>query len=265
MRALVKYWFIWKISISEALVYFLDFVGRSGFFAFIMGIYLFLWKAIYGESGAVLDGFTLDMMIWYLVFTEIVTLSTTDYYREIAEDVKSGQIAYLLNKPYNYIAYNYFNTMGKIMVRLLVNTLVGFLVALCFVGPLKSMSLISLPVTFLGIILGISINFFLNFALALTAFWVEENTPFRWVFQKMVFTLGGMLLPLDLFPGWLQKISVHLPFAYITYGPAKMGVAFEPSYAIEVLVGQLAYLAGSILLTMFVFSKGVKKLNVNGG
>ena len=265
MKAFVKYWFIWKISISEALVYFLDFVGRSGFFAFIMAIYLFLWKAIYAQGDSVLDGFNLEMMIWYLVFTEMITLSTTDYYREISDDVKSGQIAYLLNKPYHYVAYCYFNQMGKIMVRLLVNFLVGFIVALCFVGPLDGMTPFSLAFTLLGVILGISINFFMNFALALTAFWVEENTPFRWVFQKLVFTLGGMLLPLDLFPLWLQKISIHLPFAYITYAPAKLGVAFSFSYAGQVIFGQLAYLVASILLTLFVFSKGVKKLNVNGG
>lgn len=262
----VKYHFVFKTSIMDSMVYMMDFFGRSGFFAFIMGIYLLLWKSIYSSGGQeIIQGFSLNMMIWYLVMTEIVTLSTTNYYKEVSRDIKTGNIAYMLNKPYNYVTYSFFNNMGKILVRMFVNVAVGVSVALIFVGPLIGIELYSIPFVLISLLLGISINYFINFALALTAFWVEENMPFRWIFQKLVFTLGGMLLPLDLFPKWLGDISKYLPFAYITYAPGKLFVDFSFNYLVSILFGQLIYLMIAVIICYRVYRKGVKELNVNGG
>lgn len=263
---ILKYHFVFKTSIMDSFVYVVDFFGRSGFFAFIMGIYLLLWQLIYSDGGhELIEGFSLSMMIWYLVMTEIVTLSTTNYYQEVSTDIKTGNIAYLLNKPYDYITYCFANNMGKILVRMFVNTVVGSLVAIIFVGPMLGVRLYQLPFVFIALLLGICINYFINFSLALSAFWVEENIAFRWIFQKLVFTLGGMLLPLDLFPKWLENIAKWLPFSYITYAPAKLFVDFSFTSVVNVYVGQVVYLILSILICFVVYRKGVKALNVNGG
>lgn len=260
-----KYVYVFKTSLMDAMVYVVDFFGRSGFFAFIIGIYLLLWKAIYSNGNGVISGFTINMMIWYLVLTEVVTLSTTNYYQEVSDDIKTGNIAYLLNKPYHYVTYSFYNNMGKIMVRMLVNIVVGFIVGMVFVGPLKGFNLYMIPFVFICLLLGMFINYFINFALALSAFWVEENLPFRWIYQKLIFTLGGMLLPLDLFPNWLQGISKKLPFAYVTYGPAKLFVDFSYNHFTTLILGQLIYLAIVVAICYGVYKKGVSKLNVNGG
>ena len=263
---IAKYHFVFKTSVMDAMVYVVDFFGRSGFFAFIMGIYLLLWTLIYRGSGEqLIEGFSLKMMIWYLVMTEIVTLSTTNYYQEVSIDIKSGNIAYLLNKPYHYINYCFANNMGKILVRMFVNTVVGSLVAIIFVGPLLSVKLYQLPFVFITLFLGICINYFINFSLALSAFWVEENNAFRLIFQKLVFTLGGMLLPLDLFPKWLASLSKVLPFSFITYAPGKLFVDFSFLSFIQVFTWQIGYLIISVVICFLVYRKGVKNLNVNGG
>lgn len=260
-----KYLFVFRTSMMDALVYLLDFFGRSGFFAFILGVYLLLWRAIYSNGNGVIEGFTLKMMIWYLVMTEIVTLSNTNYYKEVAEDVKTGNIAYLLNKPYDYIMYCFSNNMGKISVRIFVNVVVGCGMGLILVGVPEWVSIWSIPLVLFSIILGICINFFTNFALALTAFWVEENTAFQWIYQKLVFTLGGMLLPLDFFPDWIADVSKNLPFAYITYYPGKLFVDFSVPLFANVIFGQFAYLISSLILVYAIYRRGVKGLNVNGG
>ena len=260
-----KYGYILKTSMMDALVYVVDFFGRSGFFALIIGVYLLLWKAIYSSSGSLIDGFSLNMMIWYLIATEIITLSTTDYYHEVSTDIKTGNIAYLLNKPYHYVTYSFYNNMGKIIIRFGVNILVGIILGLIFVGPLTGISLKALPFVLIGLLMGIILNFFINLALALTAFWVEENIPFRWIYQKLVFTLGGMLLPIDLFPEALGKISKVLPFAYVTYGPARLMVDFSYDGFLKLMMGQFAYTGAALVICYMIYGRGVKRLNVNGG
>ena len=89
--------------------------------------------------------------------------------------------------------------------------------------------------------------------------------PFRWIYQKMIFTLGGMLLPLDFFPETIAKVSRYLPFAFVTYGPAKLFVDFEMGEVLSLYGGQIVYLLLGILLCFTVYRKGVSQLNVNGG
>jgi len=102
MQTLRKYGEISKITMANSLVYFWNFLSKNIFLVFILFIYLMLWKNIYSQKGSIVGGLTLNQMIWYLIVTELVTLSRTDIHIQVNEDVKTGNIAYLLNKPYNY-------------------------------------------------------------------------------------------------------------------------------------------------------------------
>lgn len=58
--------------------------------------------------------------------------------------------------------------------------------------------------------------------------------------------LGGMLIPIELFPEYMQPYLKALPFASIVYGPARMFVDPDPA--------QLTVLLGNQLMGIFVFS-----------
>lgn len=266
MKQISKYGQVTRITMSNSLVYFWNFVSKNLFFVFILFVYLMLWKTIYGQkSEGTIAGLSLNAMIWYLITTELVTLSRTDIHSQINEDVKTGSIAYLLNKPYNYILYCFSYFMGEIGVKLVSNSLVGLAIGFVYVGPLRGFNFLHLPFIILSLLVGCTINFFIYICLALTTFWLEENNAFFWIYSKLVFTLGGMLIPLELFPGWLQNISKYLPFAYVTYVPAKLAVSFSFSSFISQFSIQMVYLAVFFLLAMGIYRKGVRNLNVNGG
>lgn len=266
MKRLNKYCKIAKTSISNNIVYFWDFFGRNVFFMFIMFIYLMLWNAIYLQKGEnVLGGLTINDMIWYLVVTELVTLSRSNIFNQINEDVKGGAIAYQLNKPYSYIAYCFSNSFGETFTKLVTNSIAGIMVGLVFVGPLKDFSIGSLPFIILSLGAGCCLNFFIYMSLALTAFWIEENSAFFWIYSKLVFTLGGMLLPIDMFPEWLQGISRYLPFAYVTYTPARLAVDFSIGRFVQGFSIQMAYIGAFILISVLLYRRGVRNVNVNGG
>lgn len=265
MQLIRKYGQISKITMANSLVYFWNFLGKNIFFIFIMFIYLMLWKAIYSEKGALVAGLTLNQMIWYLVVTELITLSRTEVHLQVNEDVKSGNIAYLLNKPYNYVLYCFSYFLGEVGVKLLTNGIIGILVGLIYVGTLQGFNFAHLPFIFLSLMVGCFINFFIYISLALTSFWFEENSAFFWIYSKLIFTLGGMLMPIELFPNWLKNISQYLPFAYVTYVPGKLAVDFSFGAFYKGFGIQIIYLIGFFLLAMILYRKGAKNLNVNGG
>ena len=265
MKSAKKYLQVSKITMENSLVYVWNFLGKNIFFIFIMFIYLMLWKNIYGSKGKIIAGLNINQMIWYLVFTELITLSRTDIHVQVNDDVKSGNIAYLLNKPYNYVYYCFSYFLGEIGIKLLTNAVLGVLIGLIYVGTLKNFNFVNLPFIIFSLILGCFINFFIYMSLALTSFWFEDNVAFFWIYSKLIFTLGGMLMPLELFPGWLRAFSKYLPFAYVTYVPAKLAVNFSMSGFLKEMPVQILYLAAFFALSMLLYKKGVRNLNVNGG
>lgn len=266
MKAYFKYLQVIKITMSNSLVYFWNFLSKNIFFIFIMLIYLMLWKAIYAQKGTdTINGLSLNAMIWYLIFTELITLSRPDIHNQVNEDVKTGNIAYLLNKPYNYVAYCFSLYLGEIGMKLLTNSIIGVTIGLVYVGVLKSFSIGNLPLIILTLLTGCTINFFIYLSLALTSFWFEDNTAFFWIYSKLIFTLGGMLVPIDLFPGWLQNVSRYMPFAYVTYIPAKLAVSFSLHDFIMQFPIQILYLAVFVFASIALYRKGARNLNVNGG
>jgi ABC-2 type transport system permease protein len=265
MKFLRKYWQISKITMSNSLVYFWNFLSKNMFFVLIMFIYLMLWKNVYGQKGSTIVGLTINQMIWYLIVAELVTLSRTDIHLQVNDDVKSGNIAYLLSKPYNYVMYCFSYFVGEVGVKLLTNGIIGIIIGLVYVGSLKNFNFVYLPLILLSLILGCSINFFIYITLALTSFWFEDNTAFFWIYSKLIFTLGGMLMPIELFPKWLQKLSHYLPFSYVTYVPARLTVDFSLMNFCQQFIVQILYLVLFFILAMSLYRKGARNLNVNGG
>ena len=58
-------------------------------------------------------------------------------------------------------------------------------------------------------------------ALAASAFWLRNAGSAWFLYQKLVFVLGGMLIPLEVFPSGLETVCRYLPFQAMAYAPAR--------------------------------------------
>jgi ABC-2 type transport system permease protein len=94
---------------------------------------------------------------------------------------------------------------------------------------------------------------------------VEETRGLEFVYNKFLFTIGGMLMPLELFPETLQRIGHWLPLQAIVYIPAKTAVAFDAAKLPGMLATQAVWIAVIGVVATLVYRKGVRMLNVNGG
>ena len=83
--------------------------------------------------------------------------------------------------------------------------------------------------------------------------------------QKLLFTVGGLFLPLEMFPDWLRRVAGWLPFQFITYVPARAFVAFEPKFVLRAAVGQTAYVVTIAALVALVWRRAQRRLVVHGG
>ena len=264
MKSLRKYFAIFRAQMINAMAYPVDLFSRSFVMIIFMWIFFQLWRVTYSSTGQeTIAGLTLRDTLWYLMIAETVLLSRPRFGQDIATQVKDGSVAYLLNKPYNFLLYQVSVSLGESLMRMVVNILFGSAVLLLVVGPPPHplTGMLVIPAMLLAWIL----DFCMGALIALLAFVLEDVSAFEWIYSKLVLVLGGVLIPLDFFPGWLRGISLSLPLAYTTYAPARIFVDPTLENAAGLMGAQVLWVAGLGLLLTFVFSRGMRSLAINGG
>lgn len=261
-----KYLSIFKMTFLESIQY----LGNLlfGFITFAVTIYIFLslWQYLYQDTSTLIEGYTITQMIWYVLITECMWYGNRNktLTEQISNDIKSGSIAYNLNKPYSYLIFIIFKHFGEIALKFICYLIVSIILGFIFAGNIDGFLLINIPFILTSLILGTIINGLIRITISLLSFWIEDATPFHWIYDKVILVIGT-LFPVELFPKLLQPIIKCTPIFVINYGPAKLFVDFSFSMFKNVLVAQILYIVIVILMATFIYRKGVKKLNANGG
>ncbi len=261
-----KYYEITKVEVLNTLAYPYNLFGRGLFIALIIFIFFNLWSVIYREGGSGILSFSLVTLIWYLAMSESAANGSmsTDLVRKISEGIQTGDIAYTLNRPYNFMIYQFAYSMGtNTLVTVVVFAFTG-IASYLLVGPLQ-INMIAVPFVIISIVLALVLGFLMNFAIGILAFWFEEVRSVRWINEKFIFVLGGMLVPINLFPGVLRQIALLLPFSYMSYAPAYLMVNFSLPFFIQSVLMQLMWIAVYAVVAYGMYRKGIKRVSTNGG
>ena len=261
-----KYLYIYKATLVENLNFITNILlGFINFFV-MMFVFLNLWEYIYSDNTQVINGYTMQQMIWYVLITEVLWFGSRNKIltQEISQDIKTGNIAYNINKPYNYVLYIVSKHLGEITIKLIMFIMVGIIIGVSFVGPIQNFNIMNVPFILLTVIFGVIINSILRIAISIISFWIEDSTPFHWVYDKMILVIGT-LFPIEMFPEFIRPIIKCTPIFVVTYGPAKLIIDFSMKSFMNIFIAQILYLVISISIVSILYNKGVKKLNVNGG
>lgn len=260
-----KYGAAFGVSLRGQFAYPAELWLRTIFVLIIMFVFSSLWHTTYGEMGrARLGGLSLDQMLWYLAITESIVLSRPRDAVRIDQEVRSGQLAYDLARPYNYLLYGCALVLGERLPRLLVTLLVAATMATLFSGTV-GVSLLGLAGALPCLALALTIDFLFVIAIGLAGFWVEDAAQFLFIYDRFLMILGGMLLPLELFPAPLAAVARLLPFSAIVYAPARIAVAPAAGDFLALLARQAAWLGVAALLAGMLFAYATRRLQSNGG
>ena len=263
---LAKYAAVFDVTLRTQFAYAGELALRTTFLVIILFVFLQLWRATFAAEGAeTIVGLTIAQMIWYLAITEAIITSRGRVSAAIDGEVRSGEIAYRLVRPYGYPGYHLAQHAGERALRFTLNLAVGSALALLYVGPV--------PLAWAGLIagavvalVGLLLDFAASFAIGLLAFWIEDTSSVQLIYSRFMMLLGGMLLPLDVFPEPLRSIATALPFSTMLYAPARLSlVGGDPAWLIDLLLRQAAWLVLIALATWLLYRAAQRRLNVNGG
>jgi ABC-2 type transport system permease protein len=260
-RLFAKYAAFSRIAMARARRERGDVYGRMAFFAVILGVFSSLWRAA-AEAGLP-TAIEPRALVWYLAVTEWIVLSTPQIHLDIQEAIRAGDVVYRLGRPVSYVGAELAATFGVLAVRLPVLGLTAFLTAFAFTGWIPPAQALAIAVPF-GLAAA-ALLAALHVWIGLLAFWLHDVSPVYWVCQKLMFVLGGLMLPLEVYPGVIQRIAALTPFPALLAGPASFMLA-NGGATPAALARDLAFWCGVTALGLgWTFRRAVTDVTINGG
>lgn len=260
MSAAGKAWAIATMSARARMSARGEIVARLLFYAVILLVFSRLWAAILDEAPTPEE--RPAHFVWYLAITEWILLSLPPIYLDVERDLTSGALAYRLARPISYPLARFAEGAGDMVVRLATLLPFGFGVALVLTGelPARPIALAVIPLGFAAAALVLAMQLLVG----LSAFWIHDCRPLYWLWQKSAFLLGGMLLPLQLYPEGLRDVAVWTPFAAVLNGPGSLALSSARPVGL-VAASILAWSMATALAIAWVFRRGLRRVEIGGG
>jgi len=237
-------------------------VGRAALYLVILGIFWRLWQATpLDELGPRAPG-AADLL-WYLAITEWIVFAGGMAYREVERDILSGDIAAALPRPVPYAAATLARWAGDAAYHLIVLAGVGFATAWWLAGP-PPPSLAVMPAVALSGFLATLLVLLCHLQLGYAAAWFGTAAPPFWIWQKLTFVLGGLLMPLTLYPEPWHRVAAATPFAGMLFGPGSLALDPTLPRVASVILAQLFWLALVGGLTLWLDRRVVRRLLRHG-
>lgn len=230
------------------------------------GILLTLYWYVFTLKGGSVNGVSFQLIAWSMFFYFVFSsFRLRDIAKAIMQDVQSGNVEVLFNKPITYLLYRVWWQIGSGIYSFIVTSTLGTLVLASIIGFPTTMALpIFIPTFILVFISATILTLILYGILGLLAFWIEDVTPAFWIVDKSVMILGGSYLPIALFPSVMYKLALFSPFGASQFVTHTVYESWQ--YTWYTLFGiQLFWIGILSVIILIMFNKARRKVSVNGG
>lgn len=215
-----------------------------------------LWKVAAESAGGSIAGYGAGALVWYIAASETAVLTVRNrLIEDIGDDVASERITVELIRPTTPLSVRLAMEYGFMMPRLALGIGLSVLVGLTLGGPPGSVAALALAVP--ALLLALALNLTGQYVFAAGSFWLREAKGAWFLYNKLVFVLGGMLLPLEVLPQWMEAIAKSLPFMAMAYVPARLAAGhFEP----QLLALQVLWLSLALIVAGTAFRRGQDRM-----
>jgi ABC-2 type transport system permease protein len=232
-----------------------------GFYLAVTSVLSTLWRTATQSNGGSIVGYTAVALTWYVATSEAVTVSlNTRLIEDVGEEIASGAVAVELLRPMSVVAVRVAAELGRCLPRVAACAVTG--VVFCRLVGGAPPNAVALLLAAPSMVLAVAINIVSQHAFAAVSFWIRDSRSTWFLYQKLVFVVGGMLLPLQVLPDPIFRVAMVLPFMAMAYAPARLASGhLEP----WLLLVQVAWLAALSVAAALVFARGERRLQVVGG
>ncbi len=247
---------------AEALVWF---IGE----AIIPLVMVALWLAAYRSVDRIGNYAVEDMVSYYVMFLVLSNLLTPHLEWNTGEFIRSGTFSKHLLRPFTYqlwqltveVAYKGVRVVFLVPMLLLFLLLFGQEMLGSFALRWETT-----PILLASMIMSFLLNYCLKMCLGLLAFWVGQTDGIIQAYAVVTMFLAGSIIPLDLMPEAVERMTHFLPFRYLYFFPVQiLQGRLDFLSALSGLAIQAGWLLACYLLMQWVFAAGVRRYGAYGG
>lgn len=228
-------------------------------------IVYFFWHAVYASNPKSI-GLSLNSMISYIVIATLLSGYVSGVGNQLATDIREGNVAIELMRPYDLLNKLVAVDLGAKFTYLVRNTLPVVVVAFLFLGVEAPHDVMDGVMFVISSILGVFIGTQFDLILGLIAFWTLNTWGIRVLRNAILMFFSGALVPVTMFPNWLQALSQWLPFQYMVYVPVSI---YTGTYSLTdewIALGlQVAWLIGIFAVIRVIWAISLRRVTIFGG
>ena len=260
------YFAIFKIRAATLFQY------RSAAFAgicvqFFFGLVsIMIFKAFY--AGATLkEPLSLAQTMTFVWLSQsLIALLPWHPDRDIESQIKSGQVAYELARPLHLYGIYFAKSLAIRLIPLILRCLPIYVIAGFFLELQRPVSLISFPGFIASLVLAIFLSAAITAFVSITLFWTLSGDGIKRFLPNCVSILSGTMIPLPLFPSWMQPFLNWQPFRGIVDIPCRLYTGVIPTDQIFYFLGfQLVWTLLLIYGGKSLLHRATQRLSIQGG
>lgn len=263
-RILRMYPSMLRVGLASAIAY------RAEFLVWVLTtnlplINLALWTAV-SRDGPVGGYGPKEFAAYFLATLVVRNLTSSWVVWELTMDVRQGTLGMRLLRPVHpLLAYSADNLAALPMRFAVVSPVAVILVAVAGEGTLSHDPLVWALVPVL-VLAAWAITFLVMCLIGTMAFYVESASSLFEVWLGLYTVLSGYLVPLSLFPQWLQDVAQVLPFRLLLSVPVSAMLGqLSRAEVFEALVWDAGWIAGLFVLVRIAWNAGVRRFAAFGG
>ena len=184
---------------------------------------------------------------------------------ELAQMIRSGNVACEFIRPVDLYTMWYVRHLAKVAAPALMRS-IPILILATAMGWLVWPDVPTALAAGAAIAGGTLLAAAMSTLLTLSIFWTISGQGIRHIVTSAAFVFSGMIVPLPLFPDFVQPVLSALPFRGLADLPFRLFTGQLPADRWPAVVGQqLAWTAGMVLLGRWVMARAERRVVVQGG
>lgn len=233
-------------------------------FGYIRASVLIVVAAAGGGAAAGLD--TAELVTFAFVSQGFIMLSGVFGDPELSDRIRSGEIEVDLYRPADLQLWWLATWLGRAafqaVARGIPPVVLGALTFdLLLPDPLWRW-LPFLAATVLASVLGFAIRFCSN----LVTFWLLDNRGVDQMLTLVISFFAGLMLPINLFPDWLEAVARALPFASMIQLPTELFLGLHDGWGVvSILAQQVGWIVVVLGIGRVMQAAATRRVVIQGG
>ncbi len=184
----------------------------------------------------------------------------------VGDTIASGAVVSDLSKPFSLTGYWLSRECGRAVYFLAFRCAPILVIGHLVHGLRWPQHPTTWPVLAVSRALAVAISFAWGFIIELTGFWTLQTKGIRQLALGVLMFFSGFVVPIPLFPDWLQTVAYALPFASITQVPGDMFLErLDAAQTVHALAGQSIWAAAMIGAAQALVTVATRRVVTQGG